>query len=73
MHRAGPAFRSSAEEEARDPGGCVRLPGPAQSALALTAEGGQPPALLSSGPKVELSSPPPLGMYQTDTDEFQGK
>lgn len=62
MHRAGPAFRSSAEEEARDPGGCVRLPGLAQSALAL-----------SSGPKVELSSPPPLGMYQTDTDEFQGK
>lgn len=43
------------------------------SLLALTAEGGRPPALLSSGPKVELSSPLPLGMYQTDTDEFQGK
>lgn len=43
------------------------------SLLVLTAEGGRLPALLSSGPKEELSSPLPLGMYQTDTDEFQGK
>lgn len=65
MHCPGPAFRSSAEEEARDPGECVRLPGPAQSAGSYS--GGR----TSSCPLVqwpqggaELTSAPGLSMEQ---------